>query len=427
MRRTSDECPRCGAPLPSAVAGVRLRSCAYCHTTVDEPEPPIPRPLTARAASSNPSGLVGALLVAGCVVLVAVVIAGHLVGRSPPRALASTVASAITAVPVADTRASAAACEPLRALSGLVLVQEPGDADALLLVVEALLSANAQRRLSARDPSNGRELWSRPIAFDGPVEHILRIPFAETLVVALPNRVWGLEPDTGHASWERMTTSAPERACARGREFGLIDAALGYSAYSALTGSPSSLARAACEPTYDSQADAPNFAFVDAATAARWLPQGDGFLVTRGLSPRHGAAQVVLGTQRNEAGGDSASVGVLAGKRWLWQANVANETPNAARFTIPPLAAVREQRVVVPYSFGQRVALTALELTTGERLWTTRLPNSSGRPSASVPESGRTELAIARGGHAAYRTASGELTVLNVDTGAIEWTLACNE
>ncbi len=424
MRRTPDECPRCGAPLPSAIAGVRVRSCSYCHTTVEDPERPPLQASRTPGASTNPSGLVGSLLVAGCVVLAAAFAAFRVVGRPPPPR--SPVVLAL-APPATAKTAPEATCERLRALSGLVLVPQNDDADALLLVVEPFTTPNEQRRLTARDPSNGHELWSRPIAFEGPAEQILRIPLADALVVALPNRLWGLDPASGQTAWEHETASTPEQSCARGRDFGLIDVALAFSAYSAVTGSPTSLARAACEPIYDSRSDGPNFAFVDAATAARWLPPGDRFAVTRGLLPRRGAAQVVLGMQASEAGAP-ASVGVVAGKRWLWQAHVANEAPGAASFTTPPLAAVREQRVVVPYIAQQHVALTGLELNTGERLWTTALPESNdGHSSAPVAQSGQNELVVARGGHAAYRAASGDLTVLNLDTGAIEWTLACRE
>jgi PQQ-like domain len=378
----------------------------------------------------NPGALVGPLLVGGFVGLMAL-LAGWRVLRlrpPPPPTLPST-GELATATPSApDTRAAEPACERLRALPGLVLVGQNHDADALLLVVEPVTTANKLRRLTARDPASGRELWSRPLEFEGPVEQILSIPIAEKLVVAMPNRVWGLDPETGQMSWERATTSAPERACARGRDFGLIDAKLGFSAFSAVTGAPTALARAACEPIYDSRSDAPNFAFADAATAIRWLPENDDFVVTRGLLPQRGAAEVVLGIQKNEAGAGSASVGVVSSRRWLWQANVANEAPSSAEFTTPPLAAVRERRVVVPYVSGQHVALTGLELTSGERLWTTVLPEASdSRSNAPVAEGSQSELAVARGGHVAYRTAKGELTVLNLDTGAIEWTLACKE
>jgi hypothetical protein len=432
-RRTPDECPRCGAPLPRAVEGITIRSCSYCHTTVEVPAD-IPERLSPQLLTKFPAlfmnrrALIGSLLAASFVIFVGTLATLNALQRPPPPTLRST-AEPTTATPaIADTRPAEPACERLHALSGLVLVRQNDDADALLLVVEPVTTADKQRKLSARDPSSGRELWSHPVEFEGPAEQILRIPMAETLVVAMPNRLWGLAPDDGQMSWERTTTSAPEQACAHGRDFGLIDAAQSFSAYSAVTGSPTSLARPACEPVYDSRSDAPNFTFVDAATAARWLPQGDGFVVTRGLLPRQGAAQVVLGTQKDEAGSGSASVGVLSGRRWLWQANVANAAPSTASFTTPPLAAVREKRVVVPYVSNQRVALTGLELTTGERLWTTVLPESHDGPSsAPVARGSQSELAVARGGHAAYRTASGDLTVLNLDTGVIEWTLACKE
>jgi hypothetical protein len=377
------------------------------------------------SAGTNPNGLVGSLLVASSVLLVAALAAWRVVQRPP--SVRSPVALA-TAAPVMSETTAAPACERLRALSGVVVVPQNGNADALLLVVEPFTTANQQRKLTARDPSTGRELWSRPLAFDGPAEQILRIPLADMLVVAWPNRLWGLAPDDGQTSWEHDTTSTPEHACAHARDFGLIDAALAFNAYSAVTGSPTSLARAACEPVYDSRSDAPNFAFVDAATAVRWLPPGDGFVVVRGLLPRRGAGQVVLGTPRSEAGAGSASLGVVAGRRWLWQAAVANEAPSTASFTAPPLAAVREERVVVPYVSQGRFALTGLALTTGERLWTTRLPDpTDSRSGPPTVAGGQNELAVARAGHVAFRTAAGDLTVLNLETGAIEWTLACKE
>jgi hypothetical protein len=435
-RRTSDQCPRCGAPLPRAVAGVSVRSCSYCHTTVEvpdgSPEAPSPHPLAQFPAFVNHGRAMGAILAASLVIFVATLAALRVLSRPPPPLpppppdFTSTLAT--RAPSTSDTRAAEPACERLRALSGLVLVPQEGGRDVLLLVVEPLTTANTQRKLTARDPSSGRELWSRSLEFEGPVEQILRIPLDEKLVVAMPNRLWGLDPKDGQMSWERATTSAPVRSCARDRVFGLFDATRGFSSYSAVTGAPTFLPRAACEPIYDSRAEAPNFAFFDAATVTRWLPPGDGFVVARGLSPRAGEVQIVLGTQKDAAGTSSASVGMVANRHWLWQANVANEAPSAASFTTPPLAAVREKRVVVPYVSNQHVALTAIDLPTGERRWTTVLPESTdGRSSTPVAEGSQNELAMALRQHVAYRTASGELTVLNLETGAIEWTLACKE
>jgi len=63
------------------------------------------------------------------------------------------------------------------------------------------------------------------------------------------------------------------------------------------------------------------------------------------------------------------------------------------------------------------VVLTALDLESGERRWTTPLAGArEARPDAS-------ELAISRAGHVAYRAGSGEFWVLSLETGAVEWTL----
>ncbi len=317
----------------------------------------------------------------------------------------------------------------MRALPGLLLLEEGGEHDALLLLVEPLAGAPRQRQLTARDASSGREWWRRPVEREGPAQQLRTLQVGKTLVVMLPHLLWGLDPQSGRMLWQRALDAAPARSCASGRDFGLIDEKGGFAAYSSATGSPSALARAACAPVYDSHSDAPNFAFIDAASATRWLPRDDEFAVERGLLPSRGTAQVVLGTPKSGASRDTANVGVLSGRRWLWQANVANEAPDGARFTTPPLAAVRGERVVVPYVTEGGVVLTALELASGERRWTTALPGStsvtSSAPSGSENQAG--ELAISRRGHAAYRQASGKLWVLSLDTGAIEWSLECKQ
>lgn len=305
--------------------------------------------------------------------------------------------------------------ERLQALAGVVLVEEDNRADAFLILATPLEGNAEHRWLTARDPASGSELWHRPIDVADAPERILRIPFGATLVVALSNELWGLDAGTGQSSWQRVRTTAAVRACASGGEFGLVGANGDFAAYTITTGSPVSIKRAACNDVYASNADAPNFEFVDAARTARWLPSGDGFRTKRGLQPRHGSAQVVLGAESNGA----ASVGVVTGRRWLWQANVASEDPELARLTTPPLAAVREERVVVPFVAKTGVVLTALDLESGERRWTTPLPQTTDAGAAT----GGSELAVSRGGHVAYRAGSGEFWVLSLDTGAIEWTL----
>jgi hypothetical protein len=425
-RRTPDECPRCGAPLPAPAAGIALRSCSYCHTTVEVPES-APLRLTPLKIQLNRAVALVSLLTAVGLVLAGVLSASRLRRGAPASLSVSTLLAPAVSSTTAEAPPPEPPCERLRALSGLVLVEQGDKADAFMLVIEPFAAAAGQRRLSLRDPASGRELWNRPLEFEGSGEQLLSIPLGETLVVAMPNRIWGLDPENGQPSWERATTIGPAertRACTDGRDFGFVDDEQRFERYSIITGSPVPPQHAGCVPTYDSHAEAPNFAFVAPAVATRWLPPGDGFGVTRGLLPSHGTAEVVLGT---EPSAGSASVGVLTGRRWLWQANVANEAPSSARFTTPALAAVRQERVVVPYLSDGRVALTGLELTSGERRWTTVLPAPADVTGAPAPEGEQSELVIARAGHAAYRAPSGDLTVLNLDTGAIEWTLACKE
>jgi outer membrane protein assembly factor BamB len=308
--------------------------------------------------------------------------------------------------------------ERLRAFAGLVLIEQDNRADAFLVLAGPLAGSGNERWLTARDPGSGRELWRRALDGSAAPERILRVPLGDTLVVALPQALWGLDAGTGESSWQRARATAAVHACAAEREFGLVGADGSFAAYAIATGSPASLSRAACADVYASNAAAPNFEFVDATRAARWLPDGAGFRVKRGLLPRHGSARVVLGGESNGA----ASVGVVTGRRWLWEANVASEEPELAAFTEPPLAAVREECVVVAFVAKSGVRLTALGLESGERRWTTPLPGTADATAAAA-----SELAISRGGHVAYRAGSGEFWVLSLDTGAIEWTLNAQE
>jgi len=418
MRSSNDECPRCGAPLPAALPGVNLRSCGYCHTTVEvhERRPKERRPdapLASPRLFADPR-VRTQVFVAGSVgfAVLTLALVGALSASGPsPRPQPP----APSPVPSPVVESPPPPRERLRALAGLVLLERESREDAFLALVTPLDGSANERWLTARDPATGRELWRRPLGGSDAPERILRIPLDDTLIVALPNELLGLDAATGQSAWQRARTTAAVHACAAEREFGLVGADQSFAAYSITTGSPATLKRAACEGVYASNADAPNFEFVDAAKAARWLPSGAGFEVKRGLLPRHGSAEVVLGAERNGA----ASAGVVTGRRWLWQANVANEDPELGRLTTPPLAAVREECVVVPFVAKSGVTLTAFGLESGERRWTTPLPAAN----AAGAGEGSSELAISRGGHVAYRAGSGEFWVLNLETGAIEWTL----
>jgi outer membrane protein assembly factor BamB len=418
MRSSNDECPRCGAPLPAAVPGVNIRTCGYCHTTVEVHERKGPEVRTDRslgpgrpfadARFRTQALAAGAVGVAVLVLALVSALSAPTPKRAPkPPAPSPSPQQALETPPTPRER--------LRALAGVVLLEPESRADALVALVTPLEGEASARWLTAREPATGRELWRRSLEGSVAVERILRIPLADTLIVALPNELFGLDAGTGQSVWQRARTTAAVRACAAEREFGLVGADQSFAAYSITTGSPATLKRAACDDVYASNADAPNFEFVDAEKAARWLPKGAGFEAKRGLLPRHGSAQVVLGAESNGA----ASAGVVSGRRWLWQANVASEDPELARLTTPPLAAVREECVVVAFAAKSGVALTALGLESGERRWTT--PLSSG--DAAGDAAGSSELLISRGGHVAYRAASGEFWVLSLETGAIEWTL----
>ncbi len=418
MRTSTDECPRCGAPLSGAVPGVNVRTCGYCHATVEVAEQrPQERAPEQRVSAQEPFVLWAVrfpYLVTACTVLFGLVVALTRVLSEPkasPRP--SPLASETTATPIASTPAPPR--EWLRALSGLVLIDVDDRTDAFLVLATPLEGGGAERWLTAREPRSGRELWKRPLETTAAAENILRIPLGESIIVALPDAVWRLDAATGSSDWQRPRPTNAARACANGNAFALIDATGELTAYSVANGSPVALQRGSCADVYASNADAPNFAFVDAAKAARWLPSGAGFKVKRGLLPRHGSAKVVLGTDANGA----VSVGVLDGARFLWQANVANEDPELATLTTPPLAAAREECVVVAYVAKSNVVLSAFGLESGERRWSTALPSMSGASDATVAG----ELAISRDGHVAYRAGSGGFWVLNLLNGAVDWTL----
>lgn len=361
------------------------------------------------------------LVAVGLLVLSSAALAMLGAKRAPPAPAPPVAPTPVTATPPELSSEPEPAREHLRVLAGVLLLERGGraDADGLLVLAEAPEPAGRARWLLALDPATGGERWRRPLDPGIAPESVLRLPLGDTLVVALPQELWGLEPESGRTVWQRVPSSAPVRACVHGRDFGLLDATHSLSAYSGTTGSPLAFGPSACSPAYDSSADAPNFEFVDASVAARWLPREPRLHPLRGLSPHQGTAEVVLGT---EADSGSASLAVVTRQRLLWQANVANESPALARWTSPPLASVRLERVVVPYVWKRSLLLSAFDLATGERRWTTPLPSPSGGVD-DVAAGGEGALAISRGGHVAYRAPTGELFGLDLDTGAIEWKL----
>ncbi|HTQ06335.1 MAG TPA: PQQ-binding-like beta-propeller repeat protein [Polyangiaceae bacterium] len=418
MRTSTDECPRCGAPLPGGVPGVSFRTCGYCHTAVevDEPRPeeraPEPRALTQRPLV--PGVVRFQYLAAASIVLCGLVVSlAHVLFDPKASPGVSPTASAASVTRIASTPAPPR--ERLRALAGVVLIELDARTDAFLVLATPLEGGGAERWLSAREPRSGRELWKRPLATTAAAENILRVPFGESVVVAQPGEVSRLDAATGSSDWQHPRTTNSVRACASGNAFGLLDAARELTAYSVANGSPVALRRESCGDVYASNAGTPNFAFVDAAEAARWLPSGSGFEVKRGLLPRQGSTKLVLGAEASGA----ASVGVLDGGRFLWHANVANEHPELAKLTSPPLAAARDDCVVVAYVANSNVVLSGFGLQSGERRWSTALPSLNGASDATVAG----ELAISRDGHVAYRAGSGEFWVLNVLNGAVDWTL----
>jgi hypothetical protein len=108
-----------------------------------------------------------------------------------------------------------------------------------------------------------------------------------------------------------------------------------------------------------------------------------------------------------------AAVAVATSRAWVWSARLAQGRSGTPRFLVPPLAAVRNERVVVPYVLEPRteLRLASFELSSGRLAWDVSL--STERVKAEAPDA---ELRISRLGTIYFADGGGRLWATTFDS-----------
>jgi hypothetical protein len=409
-----DDCPRCGAPRPHEDE-TDVRNCTYCGAPLPKRAPPRPTELPRKGATNwtHAAPIVGVLLLVTLGAVSAWRVAAPVASNAPE---VSAVASPVPWVePEVTSAGTAIKSDEYSVLPGLLLVPNSTYGDAVLVVLEPRQAATSSHQLALLNPSTGRALWQRPIeppTRDGTVRAVL----GGRLIVAGAKSLSGLDPATGEIHWQRSVEAAIDGLCATGKDVGANLTKLGLRAFASATGAALSPNPSRCDAVYSSRSAAPNFDFVDGPELRRWLPKGSTFAAARGLLPQRGLARVVLGKEPGNPA--SASVNVVTNRRWLWQATLAPQASTRASLLSPALAAVRLDRVVVPFVEADgHISIGAFNLATGERQWTRALGKYGTETLA------RPELLISLDGHVLFLDERGKLSALNLSTGTEEWSI----
>lgn len=415
-RRSGHVCQGCGAPLPAVAPGV-VRTCTYCNLVAD----------------GSPGGLRGTagrttrhLAVFGVAAFASLgsAFAGWMALRSvspaesqPSHARQSDAPSAGASTPTEDLPAPEdQTVKPAPPWIGPHLMLVPHDHGRKEnVLVTWRPSEGGALAFAVLDAWSGKVVWERP--FVGTQEPLpLRAVVGETLVAFTDDhQMLGLDPERGTTLWTRPFAFTPERLCAVPRIVG-IEHAGGLERVTQATGEPVEGAGGRdCEPVYDSLSAAPNFVYVDGPKLDTWLSPGDHFVLRRGLAPHEGVARVLLGQYPGLQG--PVSVGVLQGKRWLWRSSVRAESPTGPQFFREPRAAVRHQRVVVPYHDDGSLHLASFDLGTGRRQWDREI-------AAIGSQDDDVEVLQTLAGRVLVRVGSGALWSVESDRGDIVWSFA---
>jgi outer membrane protein assembly factor BamB len=229
------------------------------------------------------------------------------------------------------------------------------------------------------------------------------------LVVTSPSKVFGLNPESGETSWVRNTGAPPIELCAGPGFAGLRFPNERFVAFAVATGSGAAGSPLACKPLVTSRSAAPNFALVEGPVLDPPLPGRSPLRVERALVPHQGSVRVLLGSDPAAA---SARVAVASRKAWLWSARLGRVSAADARLLSPPLAAVRNERVVVPYVLvgSSELRLASLELGSGRLVWDRSLATGFRQSGADDAE-----LRISRSGLIYFSSGLGRLWALESD------------
>jgi len=227
------------------------------------------------------------------------------------------------------------------------------------------------------------------------------------------DKVSALNPESGETLWTR-DSGGPIRELCTGNGFaGLVFPDGRRAAFSITTGATLRDRTDACEPAVTSRSVAPNFTMVDGQGIQPPLPPRAPFRggVARVLVPHKGTARVALASDRL-----AASVAVAGRKSWVWSTRLAEGKSGVPRFLVPPLAAVRSERVVVPYVLDAELRLASLELGSGRLAWDRSLTSKSAQ--AEAPDA---ELRVSQHGAIYFSDGRGRLWAIAFDSGSA-WT-----
>jgi len=310
--------------------------------------------------------------------------------------------------PVQQARVAPPSRPSPRVLPGLLLVPSLGGqaGDDLVAVLEG--RPDGQRSLGALDGETGTVLWQRPLAVEPALAEGARAWIDGMLVVASTARLFALNAGTGETSWVRDTGAVPTDVCAGKGYAGLLFSKGRFAAFSVATGSTVSGNAAACAEVLTSRSVAPNFSVIDGGVLEPPLPPRPPLQVERALVPHKGTVRVLLGSDRAQ----SARVAVASRTGWLWDARLGRGSADKARLLSPPLAAVRNDRIVVPYVLANppELHLASLDIASGRLLWDQVLSTRS--VEAGSPQA---ELRIARAGIIYFANGLGQLWAVGPD------------
>ena len=418
VRSVSTHCLQCGAPL--SLASLRQQSvrCEHCGSVIRPetaeggesaqlPEPATPAPDVYTASASSHArrwwyGIVPALICYGAYWAFG--------SQSQSPTLPPPVREA-RVVPL-STPSPGVVPSPTpspRVLPGLLLVPSLGGnaGDDLVALIEG--RPDGQRALGAIDGETGTVLWQRPLGPEPALGEGARAWIDDMLVVASPAKLFALNAGTGETSWVRATDAPPIDLCAGQGYAGLLFPDRRFAAFSVTTGSSVSRSVDACAEVPTSRSVAPNFSFVEGDRLDPPLPARPPFLVQRALVPHKGSVRVLLGSDASQA----ARVAVASRKDWLWDARLGRDHAHQARLLSPPLAAVRNQRIVVPYQVSTtppELHLASLDIASGRLEWDHVLSTRS----IDAPDA-RAELRMARAGTSYFSNGLGQLWAVRAD------------
>jgi len=417
-------CPQCGAPLPRD-ARRRAVTCEHCGSRLgpevsETSEPTRPEPATDDTGRSFtfptvPTrtyyryllGLVPTLIAYGAYVLMLGQWQPGTAQRRPAPTGSETMPTKTTPRDPPPT-----ALGPLpRLLPGLLLVPSAhaGDAENLVAVVEEP-GPQRKRWLGKLDGMSGEPLWRWPL--DAALVEAPRAAIEGMLVMVGASTVQALDLESGQVAWSRDTGGRPDSLCSGDGYAGLSFPNRRFVAFSVATGESVKGRPDACARAFTSQSIAPNFSMLDGKAPDPPLPSRAPLEVQRTLVPHKGTARVALGTD----GSGLARVAVATRSDWLWSARLGRGDANRARLLAPALAAVRNERVVVPYVLVNpaELRLASFELASGRLVWDELLTKTDVETRSPLAE-----LRVAREGTIYFANGKGQLWVVGFDSQSI--------